>query len=79
MKNKIIIGLILLCSALSMIGCVCKQDNENKDIIKLFISSKKQDLNSRQIIDTFMMENPSSDYIKLKNSIFLNSRKNWKN
>ena len=36
MKNKIIIGLILLCSALSMIGCVCKQDNENKDIIKTF-------------------------------------------
>ena len=41
MKNKIIIGLILLCSALSMIGCVCKQDNENKDIIKTFLSRVK--------------------------------------
>ena len=65
MRNKIIIGFILLSSALSMISCVSKQDNENTDIIKTFLSRvKKQDLNSRQIIDTFMMENPSSDYIK---------------
>ena len=55
----------MLFSTLSIISCVNKQDNENIDITKSFLYQvKKQDLSSRQIIDTFMMENPSSDYLK---------------
>ncbi|HIB8180069.1 hypothetical protein [Elizabethkingia anophelis] len=67
MKNRIIIGLMIACAALSMTSCVSSQDKENTDAIKAFLYRvKKQDLNSRQIIDTFMMRNPSPAYIKLQ-------------
>ncbi|MCL1666580.1 hypothetical protein M2T82_00740 [Elizabethkingia ursingii] len=67
MKNRIIIAFIILCGALSITSCVSRQDKENLDIIKVFLYRvKKQDLNSRQVIDTFMMKNPSAAYIKLQ-------------
>ncbi|AMR41255.1 hypothetical protein A4C53_RS08120 [Elizabethkingia anophelis] len=67
MKNRIIIGFIIICTVLSITSCVSKQDKDNADTIKAFLYRvKKQDLNSRQIIDTFMMKNPSSAYIKLQ-------------
>ncbi len=58
---------MIACAALSMTSCVSSQDKENTDAIKAFLYRvKKQDLNSRQIIDTFMMRNPSPAYIKLQ-------------
>ncbi|HFK5537271.1 hypothetical protein [Elizabethkingia anophelis] len=67
MKNRIVIGFIILCGAISITSCVSRQDKENTDAIKIFLYRvKKQDLNSRQIIDTFMMKKPSAAYIKLQ-------------
>lgn len=66
-------------SILSITSCMSGQDKENINIIKAFLLEiKKQDLNSRQIIDTFMMENPSSDYLKVQEFYIPEFRKELK-